>query len=241
MEVEEIASHSYFLSELGHYNIPDYVRRGTYGIIEEPPTDSEAENSSKCSHHYSNRAISIMSMSEDETSWQNEPLSREVSIEDLSKSIFDIDETRKVFSKDSYVRQSSFHEEYLTDDGEPEITILKEKSHKIFENDITEKLINISREFDEKEFNHVSKTAEDIKSRIFEELVLGSSKNFENITKNTVETSFEKKKRRAKLDSVIEEIDDDLEELLRRSKRQRGILDEILNQEDDRKGKFQKR
>lgn len=234
LEVEEIASHSYYLSELGQYTIPDHIRRGTYGIIEEPQTDSEAENSSKCSRQYSNRAVSV-SMSEDDNSWHNESLSREISIEDLSKTIFDIDDTRKVFSKDSYVRQSSLHEEYLTDEGEPESHVYKEKSHKIFENDITEKLINISKEFDDREFK-LNKTAQDVKNRIYEELIIGPSKNFENITKNIIESSFERKKP-MKLDIVDEEVDDNLEALLKRSQRQRSILDDIINQEDERKGK----
>lgn len=235
LEVEEIASHSYFMSELGHYTIPDNVRRGTYGIIEEPPTDSEMENSSRCSRQYSNRAVSIASMSEDETSWQNESLSRDISIEDLSKSIFDIDDTRKVFSKDSYVRQSSFKEDYFTDDGEEESFILREKSQKIFENDITEKLIHISKEFDEDEFKNIKTKINDVKNRLLEELVLGPMKTFDNITKNVTETTVEKKKKQnSKLYSVEEENDDEIEALLRRSQKQRGILDDILNEETEK-------
>lgn len=237
LEVEEIASHSYFMSELGHYTVPEHVRRGIYGIIEEPPTDSEAENSSRCSKQYSNRAISIASMSEDETSWQNESLSREISIEDLSKSIFDIEDSRKVFSKDSYVRQSSFKEDYFTDNGEEESFILKEKSQKIFENDITEKLIHISKEFedDDDEFKSAKARINDVKNRLLEEFVLGSMKTFDNITKNVTETTVErKKKQNSKLYSLEEENDDDIEALLRRSQRQRSILDDILNEETEK-------
>ncbi|XP_059058380.1 obscurin, partial [Achroia grisella] len=234
LEVEEIASHSYFLSELGQFSVPDHIRRGTYGIIEEPQTDSEAENSSRYGRNHSNRSVSIMSVSEDETSWQNETLSREISIEDLSKSIFDIDESRKVFSKDSYVRQSSFKEDYFTDEGEEESFVLREKTQKIYENDITEKLINISKEFDENENKNENKT-HDIKNRIIEEFLLGPPKIPENITKNTTETTAERKKKHSnKLFCVEEEADDDLEELLRRSQRQRSILDEILNEEDEK-------
>lgn len=235
LEVEEIASHSYFMSELGHYTVPDTVRRGTYGIIEEPPTDSEAENSSRCSRQYSNRAVSIVSMSEDENTWQNESLSREISIEDLSKSIFDIDDTRKVFSKDSYVRQSSFKEDYFTDKGEEESFILKEKSQKIFENDITEKLIHISKEFDEDEFKRAKTKIDDVKNRLLEEFVLGPMKTFDNITKDVTETTVErKKKQNSKLYSLEEENGDEIEALLRRSQRQRSILDDILNEETEK-------
>ncbi|XP_052748802.1 obscurin isoform X3 [Galleria mellonella] len=233
LEVEEIASHSYFLSELGLCSIPDHIRRGTYGIIEEPQTDSEAENSSRHGKNHTNRSVSIMSVSEDETSWQNETLSREISIEDLSKSIFDIDESRKVFSKDSYVRQSSFKEDYFTDEGEEESFVLKEKTQKIYENDITEKLIHISKEFDENEIRNVENKTHDIKNRIIEELLLGPTKIPDNITKNVTETTTERKKKH-KLICVEEEADDDVEELLRRSQRQRSILDEILNEEDEK-------
>lgn len=234
LEVEEIASHSYYLSELGYYTIPDHIRRGTYGIIEEPQTDSDAETNSKYSKPVGNRTISIMSMSEDEMSWQNESLSREISIEDLSKSIFDIDDTKKVFSKDSYIRQSSFKEDYFTDEGDEESVILREKSQKVYENDITEKLIHISKEFDDNEFKNVESKIRDVKSRILEELVLGPVNKFESITKDVAETSVEKKKKtNAGLFSVEEE-DGDLEELLRRSQRQRSILDDILNVEDEK-------
>ena len=195
LEVEEIASHSYYLSELGYYTIPDHIRRGTYGIIEEPQTDSDAETNSKYSKPVGNRTISIMSMSEDEMSWQNESLSREISIEDLSKSIFDIDDTKKVFSKDSYIRQSSFKEDYFTDEGDEESVILREKSQKVYENDITEKLIHISKEFDDNEFKNVESKIRDVKSRILEELVLGPVNKFESITKDVAETSVEKKKK----------------------------------------------
>lgn len=237
LEVEEIASHSYFLSEMGHYNIPDHVRRGIYGIIEEPPTDSEADNSSRCGRQHS-RTISIMSMSEDESSWQNESLSREISIEDLSKSIFDIDDSKKVFSKDSYVRQSSFKEDFFTDDGEEESVILKEKSEKIFESDITEKLIHISKEFDDDDLKTASTLLDNIKSRIMEEFVLNPIKPFDKITKNVTETTLERKKKQfSKLCSVEEEVDDELEALLKRSQRQRSILDDIITQEDE-KGNF---
>ncbi|XP_047985115.1 obscurin isoform X1 [Leguminivora glycinivorella] len=232
LEVEEIASHSYFLTELGQLTIPDHLRRGIYGIIEEPATDSECENSSVRGKHQSNRTMSIRSVSEDDTSWQNEPLSREISIEDLSKSIFDIDETRKVFSKDSYVRQSSFQEEFFTDDGE-ESFIVKETSEKVYENDITERLIHISREFDD-ECRNIENKIEDVKNRIMEELVLTPLKNFDNLTKNVSETSFERKKKHVTNLHAVEEEDDELEALLRRSQRQRSILDDILNQEDEK-------
>ncbi|CAK1601572.1 unnamed protein product [Parnassius mnemosyne] len=232
LEVEEIASHSYFLTELGYYTVPDHVRRGTYGIIEEPQTDSDADSMryGKCT---ANRTISIHSVSEDENSWQNEPLSREISIEDLSKSIFEIDETHKVFSKDSYVRQSSFKEDYSTNDGEEESIILKEKREKIFENDITEKLIHISKEFDETDINSVGNKIDEVKNRLIEELVVGHVASPDNITKNIVETTVERKtKHGAKLFIVEEEEDGEMEALLRRSQRQRSILDDILNQED---------
>ncbi|XP_068626397.1 obscurin [Battus philenor] len=234
LEVEEIASHSYFLSDLGYYTIPDHVRRGTYGIIEEPQTDSDAD-SIRYVRHTGNRTVSIHSVSEDENSWQNESLSREISIEDLSKSIFDIDDNRKIFSKDSYVRQSSFKEDYLTKDGDEESIILKEKRQKIFENDITEKLIHISKEFDESEFKNVDERIEDVKNRIMEELVMGHMTNPENMTKNVAETTVERKKKHgAKLFSVEEEEDGELEALLRRSQRQRSILDDIINKEDEK-------
>lgn len=240
LEVEEIASHSYFLSELGHYSIPDHIRRGTYGIIEEP-TDSDVENSSRCGRQNANRTVSIMSLSEDEASWQNEPLSRDISIEDLSKSIFDIDDSRKVFSKDSYVRSSSFKEDFFTDEGDEESFIVKEKSEKVFENDITERIIHISKEFDENVFKAAKTNVDDVKNRLLEEFVFGPPKNFDNITKNVTETTFERKKSNANLNrlySLEEEVDDEFEELLRRSQRQRSILDEILTQEDE-KGNFQ--
>lgn len=236
LEVEEIASHSYFLTEMGRYAIPDHVRRGTYGIIEEPQTESEADQSSRCGRQYSNRTISIMSVSEDENSWYNEPLSREISIEDLSKSIFDIDDTRKVFSKDSYVRSSSFQEEYLTDEGDTEAFIVKEKTHKIYENDVTEKIIHITKEFDFDDLKSAESTKEDVKNRLIEELVMGPMKNIENITKNVTETTVERK-RNAKLDIVEEEDNGEIEALLRRSQRQRSILDDILTREDEAKGK----
>lgn len=170
-------------------------------------------------------------------SWQNEPLSREISIEDLSKSIFDIDETRKVFSKDSYVRQTSFKEDYIIGEDEEESLILKQKSQKVFENDITEKLIHISKEFDENEYKSVDKKIDNVKNRIIEELVLKPMKNFDNITKDVTETTVERKrKNESKLFSLEEEVDDEVEALLRRSQRQRSILDDILNVEDE-KGK----
>ncbi|XP_050346614.1 obscurin isoform X2 [Nymphalis io] len=235
LEVEEIASHSYYMSEIGHYTIPDHIRRGTYGIIEEPQTDSDVETNSRYGRPLGNRTVSIMSMSEDEMSWHNDSLSREISIEDLSKSIFDIDETRKVFSKDSYVRQSSFKEDYFTDQGDEETIILNEKSHKIFENDITEKLIQISKEFDENEFKQVENKINDVKNRIIEELVLGPSKNVDNITKDVAETTVERRKKTSTgLFIVEEEADGDIAELLRRSQRQRSILDDIINKEDEK-------
>lgn len=233
LEVEEIASHSYFLTDMGHYTIPDHIRRGVYGIIEEPQTDSEADRSSRCGRQGSNRTISIMSVSEDEMSWQNESLSREISIEDLSKSIFDIDENRKVFSKDSYVRQSSYKEDYILDEDNEESLIVKEKSEKVYENDITEKLMDISKEFDS-EMIALDKKIEDVKNRIFEELVLGPMKYSGNMTKDVTETTVERKKiSETKLKSLeeVEEVDDDLEALLKRSQRQRSILDDILNEE----------
>lgn len=234
LEVEEIASHSYILSELGHYTVPDYIRRGTYGIIEEPQTDSDAD-SIRGTKNISNRTISIASLSEDEMSWHNDSLSREISIEDLSKSIFDIDETRKVFSKDSYVRESSFKEDYISGEGDEEIMILKEKSEQIYENDITEKLIHISKEFDENEYKNSKSKVDNVKNRIIEELVLGPERNIENITKNVNETSFERKKKsETKLFSLEEEEDNVVEALLIRSQRQRSILDDILNQEDEK-------
>lgn len=229
LEVEEIASHSYFLSEIGQFTIPDHVRRGIYGIIEEP--ESEADNSSVRDR---NRTMSIISVSEDETSWQNEPLSREISIEDLSKSIFDIDDTRKVFSKDSYVRQSSFQEDYYTENGE-ESVIVTETSHKVYENDITEKLVNISKEFDD-ECRTLENKIDEVKNKLMEELVLGPLKNLNNLTKNVSETSFERKKKHVSKLYSVEEEDDELEALLKRSQKQRSILDDILNQEDE-KGK----
>uniref|UniRef100_A0A2A4JMB9 Hemolin n=1 Tax=Heliothis virescens TaxID=7102 RepID=A0A2A4JMB9_HELVI len=235
LEVEEIASHSYFLTEMGHYSIPDHVRRGTYGIIEEPQTDSEADTASRCGRQGANRTVSIMSVSEDEMSWQNEPLSREISIEDLSKSIFDIDETRKVFSKDSYVRSSSFKEDYIIGEDEEESLIVREKSQKIFENDITEKLIHISKEFDENEYKSVDKKIDNVKNRIIEELVLSPVKNYDNITKDVTETTVERKRKNdSKLVILEEEEDDEIEALLKRSQRQRSILDDILNVEDEK-------
>ncbi|CAH0724488.1 unnamed protein product, partial [Brenthis ino] len=234
LEVEEIASHSYYLSEMGYYTIPDHVRRGTYGIIEEPQTDSDAETNSRHGRPIGNRTMSIMSMSEDDMSWHNESLSREISIEDLSKSIFDIDETKKVFSKDSYVRQSSFKEDYFTHKGDEESVILKEKSQKIFENDITEKLIHISKEFDDDEFKNVENKIRDVKNRIIEELVLGPTKNVDNITKDIAETTVERKKKTSTGLFSVEEEDGDIDELLRRSQRQRSILDDILNEEDEK-------
>ncbi|CAG4950620.1 unnamed protein product [Parnassius apollo] len=232
LEVEEIASHSYFLTEHGYYTVPDHVRRGTYGIIEEPQTDSDAD-SIKYGKRTANRTISIHSVSEDENSWQNEPLSREISIEDLSKSIFEIDETHKVFSKDSYVRQSSFTEDYFTNDGEEESIILKEKREKIFENDITEKLIHISKEFDETDIKSVGNKLDEVKNRLIEELVIGHVENLDNVTKDIAETTVERKtKHGAKLFIVEEDEDGEMEALLRRSQRQRSILDDILNQED---------
>lgn len=235
LEVEEIASHSYFMTEMGHYSIPDHVRRGTYGIIEEPQTDSDADTGSRCGRQGTNRTVSIMSVSEDEMSWQNEPLSREISIEDLSKSIFDIDETRKVFSKDSYVCSSSFKEDYVIGEEEEESIVLKEKSQKVFENDITEKLIHISKEFDEHEYKSVDKKIDNVKNRIIEELVLSPMKNFDNITKDITETTVERRRKNdAKLFKLEEEEDEELEALLKRSQRQRSILDDILNVEDEK-------
>lgn len=234
LEVEEIASHSYFLTEMGYYTIPDYIRRGTYGIIEEA-ADSDNESIARSAKTHANRNISIMSVSEDEMSWQNESLSREISIEDLSKSIFDIDESRKVFSKDSYVRSSSFKEDFFTDEGEEESLLLNEKSQKVFENDITEKLIHISKEFDENEFRNVENKVDDVRSRLLEELVLGPMKNLENITKDVTEINVERKRKLSnKLFCVEEEIDDEVEALLRRSQRQRSILDDILSHEDEK-------
>ncbi|XP_039752215.1 obscurin-like isoform X4 [Pararge aegeria] len=235
LEVEEIASHSYYLSELGSYIIPDHIRRGTYGIIEEPQTDSDAENNSRHGRQVGSRTISIKSVSEDEMSWQNDSLSREISIEDLTKSLFDIDDTKKIYSKDSYVRQSSFIEDYFTDEGDEESVILKEKSQKVFENDITEKLIHISKEFDENEFKDATIKKDNIKNRIIEELVLSPTKNYDSITKDIAETTLERKKKPCTgLFSVDEEVDGDIEELLRRSKRQRSILDDILNEEEEK-------
>ncbi|XP_075991750.1 obscurin isoform X3 [Anticarsia gemmatalis] len=231
LEVEEIASHSYFLTDTGHYTIPDHVRRGVYGIIEEPQTDSEAEGS-RCGRQ-GNRTISIMSVSEDDMSWQNESLSREISIEDLSKSIFDIDETRKVFSKDSYVRQSSYKEDYCLEEDEEESLIVKEKSQKVYENDITERLIHISKEFDN-EMESLDKKIDEVKNRIFEELVLSPMKHNDNITKDVTETTVERKKKSEAKVTILEEDDDDLEALLKRSQRQRSILDDILNKEDEK-------
>ncbi|CAB3240106.1 unnamed protein product [Arctia plantaginis] len=233
LEVEEIASHSYFLTDTGHYTIPDHIRRGVYGIIEEPQTDSEADRASRCGRQGSNRTLSIMSVSEDEMSWQNESLSREISIEDLSKSIFDIDENRKVFSKDSYVRQSSYKEDYFLDEDKEESVIVKEKSQKVYENDITDKLKHISKEFDN-DMIALDKKIEDVKNRIFEELVLSPIKHVGNMTKDITEMSVERKKiSETKLKSLEEEeeVDDDLEALLKRSQRQRSILDDILNEE----------
>ncbi|XP_049875609.1 obscurin isoform X2 [Pectinophora gossypiella] len=235
LQVEEIASHSYILSEMGNFSVPEHIRRGTYGIIEEPATDSEAEGSFRCGRQQSNRTISIMSVSEDESSWHNEPLSRDISIEDLSKSIFDLDDTRKVFSRDSYVRQTSFKEDYYREKGEEESFILKEKSEKVFENDITEKLIHISKEFDENEFKAAKSKIDDVKNRILEEFVLSPMKDFDNITKNLTQTTVERtRKLNGKLFSVEEEEDDDIEALLRRSQRQRSILDEILTEETEK-------
>ncbi|XP_045524044.1 obscurin isoform X5 [Pieris brassicae] len=234
LEVEEIASHSYFLSELGYFTIPDHIRRGTYGIIEEPQTDSDADSIPRMGRHSGNRTYSIRSASEDEMSWQNESLSREISIEDLSKSLFEIDETKKVFSKDSYVRQTSFKEDYYANEGEEEYVILKEKCEKVFERDVTERLIDISKEFEDGEYMNVGSKKDNIKNRIFEELVLESPKNITNITKNLAETTVERKKKIDKSLFIVEEEDGNIEELLKRSQRQRSILDDILNSEEEK-------
>lgn len=236
LEVEEIASHSYYLSELGYYTIPDHVRRGTYGIIEEPQTDSDAETNSRQGRQVGSRTISIKSVSEDEMSWHNDSLSREISIEDLSKTLFDLDDSKKVISKDSVVRRSSFKEDYFTDEGEEESVILKEKRQKVYENDVTEKLIHISKEFDENELSkNLTIKIDDIKNRIIEELVLSPIKNFDCITIDIAETTLERKKKTStELFSVNEEADDDVEELLRRSQRQRSVLHDILNEEEEK-------
>ncbi|CAK1544365.1 unnamed protein product [Leptosia nina] len=233
LEVEEVASHSYFLSELGQYTIPDYIRRGTYGLIEEPQTDSDAESTSRMNRNTGNRTISIRSLSEDEMSWHNESLSREISIEDLSKSIFDIDETRKIFSKDSYVRQTSFKEDYFTDRGEEETIILKDKTEKVYENDVTEKLIHISKEFDDGQDVKADKKLDNIRNRLLEELILEPTKKNESLTKNVTETTMEKRKKASILFSVVEE-DGDIDELLKRSQKQRSILDEIISNEEEK-------
>lgn len=65
---------------------------------------------------------------------------------------------------------------------------------------------------------------------------MGPMKNIENITKNVTETTVERK-RNAKLDIVEEEDNGEIEALLRRSQRQRSILDDILTREDEAKGK----
>ncbi|XP_050680436.1 obscurin isoform X3 [Leptidea sinapis] len=235
LEVEEMESHSYYLSELGYYTIPDHIRRGTYGIIEEPQTDSDAESNPWAGKQHRNRTISIRSVSEDDFSWHNEPLSREISIEDLSKSIFEIDETKKVFSKDSYVRQTSFKEDYFTNHDEEESIIMKERSEKVFENDVTEKIINISKEFIEGEFKEVEDRINKIKSRLMEELVCEAPMKPENITKDTTEATVEKKRKTINTLFCVEEEDDGgIEELLNRSRRQRGILDEIITLEDEK-------
>ncbi|XP_022117643.2 obscurin isoform X5 [Pieris rapae] len=234
LEVEEIASHSYFLSELGYFTIPDHIRRGTYGIIEEPQTDSDADSIPRMGRHSGNRTYSIRSASEDEMIWQNDSLSREISIEDLSKSIFEIDETKKVFSKDSYVRQTSFKEDYYTNEGEEEYVILNEKSEKVFERDVTEKLIDISKEFEDGEYMKFGSKKDNIKNRLVEELVLESPKNINNITKNIAETTVERKRKIDKSLFIVEEEDGNIEELLKRSQRQRGILDDILNSEEEK-------
>ncbi|KAI5632857.1 immunoglobulin i-set domain-containing protein [Phthorimaea operculella] len=234
LEVEEIASHSYILTEMGQLSIPDHIRRGVYGIIEEPATDSEAENSSRCGRHYTNRTVSIMSVSEDETSWHNEPLSRDISIEDLSKSIFDLDDTKKVFSKDSYLRQTSFKEDYFREEGEEESIILREKSEKVFENDITEKLIHISKEYDDNDFSKAKTRPDDVKNRLIEEFVLSPIKDFDNVTKNVTETTVERKKKQSSRLFSLEENDDEIDALLKRSQRQRSILDEILTEETEK-------
>lgn len=60
-------------------------------------------------------------------------------------------------------------------------------------------------------------------------------KNFDNITKDVTETTVERKrKNESKLFSLEEEVDDEVEALLRRSQRQRSILDDILNVEDEK-------
>lgn len=238
LEVEEIASHSYFLSELGYYTIPDHIRRGTYGLIEEPQTDSDADSISRISRRSGNRTVSIRSASEDEMSWQNDSLSREISIEDLSKSIFEIDETKKVFSKDSYVRQTSFKEDYFTNEGEEEYVILKEKSEKVFERDVTEKLIHISKEFEDGEYMKMETKRDDIKNRLIEELVLEPPRKIENMTKDVAEATIERKRKVNTNLFSVEEEDADIDELLKRSQRQRSILDDILNTEDE-KGNIQ--
>ncbi|XP_047520181.1 obscurin isoform X3 [Pieris napi] len=234
LEVEEIASHSYFLSELGYFTIPDHIRRGTYGIIEEPQTDSDADSIPRMGRYGGNRTYSIRSASEDEMSWQNDSLSREISIEDLSKSLFEIDETKKVFSKDSYVRQTSFKEDYYTNEGEEEYVILKEKSEKVFERDVTEKLIDITKEFEDGEYMKFGSKKDNIKNRLIEELVLESPKNITNITKNIAETTVERKRKIDKSLFIVEEEDGNIEELLKRSQRQRSILDDILNSEEEK-------
>lgn len=237
LEVEEIASHSYYLSELGYYTIPDHVRRGTYGIIEEPQTDSDADTNSRHGKHVGSRTVSIMSLSEDEMSLRNDSLSREISIEDLSKSLFDIDDTRKVFSKDSYVRQTSFKEDFFTDEGDEEYLILRDETHKVFENDITNKLINISKEFDEKNYKVIENVKDDVKNRLIEELVLKPTKDSKYITKDTAETTVERKRKiNGELFSVEEETETDIDALLKRSQMQRKMLNDILYQEEE-KGK----
>lgn len=230
LEVEEIGSHR-FPQDAALY-LSDVLRLGNHGKIEEPE-DSDVESIYKEGKktNFQNRGISIVSLSEDESTIVSGNLSRDMSLNDFSKC-FD-SEDMKFSSKKNYSRQASYQEDQFSINRNVEDTKLSEKRNKMsdaayfnnkYENSIFAKN-NIDRlrvrDFD----SYKTPKSNDITDKYF-----GNNKcqksTFDILKKNSNVGASKK----------VSQLDEDpcMEDLLKRINIQRAALGDILKKEGER-------
>lgn len=252
LEVEEVATHRYTQDESGGYAISEVFKRGNHGIIEEP-ADSDGEwNSDRYSDRNklsANRGVSILSLSEDDATFVGGNLSRDLSLNDVNNLIFDFDDTKRMYSRENYVRQASFQEESFSESGEISEKVISEKLHRVIEKDMSDEILNkrlgslsngYSSSSNKTEYIHTSEyeISESVKAKnakntdfIFKQSIddFGSAN-----TKSKVNHEFDLPPTRSKITFTDDE-DDEMEDLFRRIKIQRNNLGDILSKEGQRK------
>lgn len=250
LEVEEIASYSFSNNDSGGFFLTDFLKRGgNQGMVEEPSESEAGYNSgserNKC---MDSRCISIYSLSDDDATICPNYMSRDNSMSEIDKYYSDLsNEKQRTFARENFVRQASFHEESVSEDGEIEEKIISEKLRKVIEKDLSD-------EFLFKKFQtpfHFSKTTEKdtVLTSEYEitETALPKTLNafekdkllkkntnfdFENIPPKKFDTDTRRKPLRGRLSSLDE--DEEMEDLFRRIRIQRDTLNDILTKEGER-------